>query len=42
MPVYGPYFESVEQVGVASPSGQPILVSIPIADLLAYLQQIQE
>ena len=41
MPVYGPYFEGVTQVGVASPSGQPILVSIPIADLLAYLQQIQ-
>lgn len=41
MPVYGPYFEGVANTPMKLPSGQPILVSEPIADLVAYLQSVQ-
>ncbi len=40
MPVYGLFFEG-NDVAIKAPSGQPILTSAPIADLLAYLQSIQ-
>jgi mono/diheme cytochrome c family protein len=42
MPVYGPYFEGVANSGMKLPSGQPILVSEPIADLVGYLQSVQK
>lgn len=41
MPVYGPFFEG-EDVSLKAPNGQPILTSKPIADLLAYLETLQE
>ncbi|WP_439122339.1 c-type cytochrome [Marivita sp.] len=41
MPVYGPYFEGVANTPMKLPSGQPILVSDPIADLVGYLQSVQ-
>ena len=41
MPVYGPFFEG-EDMAIKAPSGQPILTSKPIADLLAYLESLQE
>ena len=41
MPIYGPYFEGVANTPMKLPSGQPILMSQPIADLLSYLQLIQ-
>jgi mono/diheme cytochrome c family protein len=41
MPIYGPYFEGVANAPMKLPSGQPILVSEPIADLVAYLQSVQ-
>ncbi|WP_299784635.1 cytochrome c [uncultured Marivita sp.] len=41
MPVYGPYFEGVANTPMKLPSGQPILVSEPIADLVGYLQSVQ-
>jgi mono/diheme cytochrome c family protein len=41
MPVFGPYFEGVANVGMKLQSGQPIMVSEPIADLVGYLQSVQ-
>lgn len=42
MPVYGHFFEGDgKDVALKAPSGQPILTSRPIADLLAYLQSLQ-
>ena len=40
MPVYGHFFEGRDQA-IKAPSGQPIMTSEPIVDLLAYLQSIQ-
>lgn len=42
MPVYGPYFEGVANTPMKLPSGQPMLVSQPIADLVGYLQSLQK
>jgi len=41
MPVYGPFFEG-DDTALKTASGQPILTSGPIADLVTYLQDIQE
>ncbi|MCX7564843.1 c-type cytochrome [Sulfitobacter sp. F26169L] len=41
MPIYGPFFEEKDAV-IKSESGQPIMTSIPIADLVAYLKHVQE
>jgi mono/diheme cytochrome c family protein len=41
MPVYGPYFEGVANTPMKLPSGQPMLVSEPIADLVGYLMSVQ-
>lgn len=40
MPVYGDFFEG-EDVAVQAETGQPILTSRPVADLLAFLETIQ-
>lgn len=40
MPVYGSFFEG-NDTAIKAPSGQPIMTSKPIVDLLAYLQSIQ-
>ena len=40
MPVYGDFFEG-QDVVVKTPSGQPLMTSKPIADLLAYLLVLQ-
>lgn len=40
MPVYGFFFEG-EDAAIKTPSGQPILTSQPIVDLLAYLESVQ-
>lgn len=41
MPVYGPFFEGVQAVALKAPSGQPVMVSQQIGDLVAYLERIQ-
>lgn len=41
MPVYGDFFEGVFDVPLKAPTGQPILTSQPVVDLVAYLQEIQ-
>jgi mono/diheme cytochrome c family protein len=41
MPVYGPFFEGVQNIALKAPNGQPVLVSAPIADLITFLLEIQ-
>ena len=41
MPVYGYFFEG-EDTAIKAPSGQPIMTSLPIANLVAYLKSIQK
>ena len=41
MPVYGDYFEGSFDVPMKAPSGQPVLTSQPVVDLVAYLREIQ-
>ncbi|WP_155147277.1 cytochrome c [Roseibium sp. RKSG952] len=39
MPVYGPFFEG-NDTAIKAPTGQPVLTSKPIADLVAYLKTL--
>ncbi|MFW2541384.1 c-type cytochrome [Primorskyibacter sp. 2E107] len=41
MPVYGDYFDGSFDVPMKTPSGQPVLTSQPVVDLVAYLREIQ-
>ena len=41
MPVYGDFFEGTD-VATKAETGQPIMTSQPIVDLLAFLKSIQE
>ncbi|AAV94426.1 c-type cytochrome [Ruegeria pomeroyi] len=41
MPIYGPYFEG-RDVAIKAETGQPILTSQPIVDLLAYIATLQK
>lgn len=41
MPVFGPYLDSVQSVAIKLQSGQPIIVTQNLADLIAYLQFVQ-
>lgn len=41
MPVYGQFFEG-DDTAMKTEAGQPILMSGPVADLVAYLQGVQE
>ncbi|MFK7867621.1 MAG: cytochrome c [Roseobacter sp.] len=41
MPIYGPFFEGVQGVALKADSGQPVMVSQPVADLVEYLRSIQ-
>jgi mono/diheme cytochrome c family protein len=41
MPVYGPFFEG-DDTPLKAETGQPIMTSRPIVDLVAYLREIQE
>ncbi len=41
MPVYGDFFEG-KAVALPDTSGQPIMTSQPVADLLAWLEGVQE
>jgi mono/diheme cytochrome c family protein len=42
MPVYGDFFEGDAMVPLQAESGQPILTSGPIADLVAWLEAVQQ
>jgi len=41
MPIYGPFFEG-DDTSLKSETGQPIMTSRPIVDLVSYLKEIQE
>lgn len=41
MPVYGDFFETVQQVAVKTAAGQPVMMTQPVADLVAYLESLQ-
>ena len=41
MPVYGDFFDG-EDIILKVETGQPVLTSVPIADLLAYLEGVQK
>lgn len=41
MPVYGDYFEGVQDIPVKAPTGQPLLASQPVVDILAFLTNVQ-
>lgn len=42
MPLYGSWFEGRgPDVAVQGPAGQPVMLSQPIADLIAYLMEVQ-
>jgi hypothetical protein len=41
MPVYGWFFEG-QDVAAKTASGQPILTSQPVVDLMAYLETLQQ
>ncbi|MFC3615184.1 c-type cytochrome [Lutimaribacter marinistellae] len=42
MPVYGPFFEQGPEESMKTPSGQPVLTSKPVVDLVGYLLSIQD
>lgn len=42
MPVFGDYFEQGRDIALRTPSGQNILTSQPVADLVAWLESIQQ
>ena len=42
MPLFGAWFEGEgADVAMQGPGGQPVMLSRPIADLIAYLMEIQ-
>ena len=41
MPIFGEFFESDQAVAITLETGQPMLVSEPLAQIMAYLQSIQ-
>ncbi|MGJ5620275.1 c-type cytochrome [Sulfitobacter sp. MF3-043] len=41
MPVYGPYFDG-DDTAIKAETGQPIMTSRPVVDLVAYLISVQE
>ncbi|MCR8722989.1 c-type cytochrome [Frigidibacter sp. ROC022] len=42
MPVFGPYFDGDRHIGLKTESGQPVMVTEQVADVVAWLQSIQE
>lgn len=41
MPIYGPFFDG-QDTPLKAETGQPVMTSQPIVDLVAYLRQIQK
>ena len=41
MPIFGAVFETDQQIAVALPNGQRMMVGLPLANLLAFLESIQ-
>jgi hypothetical protein len=41
MPIFGPFFESDQSVALPLASGQPLMTSLLLANLVVYLESIQ-
>ena len=41
MPLFGPVLSSDQNVALATPTGQPMMVGLPLANLIAYLMSVQ-
>ena len=41
MPIFGPVLESDQHIAPALPNGQPMMTSLPLANLIAYLESVQ-
>ncbi|NOD45731.1 c-type cytochrome [Ruegeria sp. HKCCD5849] len=41
MPIFGAVFETDQQIAVALPNGQPMMVGLPLANLLVFLESVQ-
>lgn len=41
MPIFGPALQSDQHIALPLPSGQPMMTSLPIANLIAYLKSLQ-
>jgi hypothetical protein len=42
MPIFGPSLDSDQAVSFRLPSGQPMITSQPLADVIVYLESLQE
>lgn len=42
MPIFGPFLDSDQHVALRLPSGQPMMTSLPLANVVVYLESIQE
>lgn len=41
MPIFGPFFTTDQSFAMRLPTGQPMLTSVPLANLIIYLESIQ-
>ncbi len=41
MPIFGPFLDSDQYVALRLPTGQPMMTSLPLANLVVYLELIQ-
>ncbi|WP_170407301.1 c-type cytochrome [Ruegeria arenilitoris] len=41
MPIFGPALDSDKKVAISMPDGQPMIVGVPLANVIAYLEAIQ-
>jgi mono/diheme cytochrome c family protein len=42
MPIFGPFLDADQAVAFRLPSGQPMMTSQPLADIIVYLESLQE
>jgi mono/diheme cytochrome c family protein len=42
MPIFGPFLDSDQSVVLRLPSGQPMITGLPLANVVVYLESIQE
>ena len=42
MPIFGPFLDTGSAVALRLPSGQPMMTGLPLANVIVYLESIQE
>jgi mono/diheme cytochrome c family protein len=42
MPIFGPFLDSVKMVALRLPSGQPMMTGVPLANVVLYLESLQQ